>query len=95
MGFTQKIPKMLRRTLILGGIGAVAGGAVGLAHSQPGLRMEAGKQGIIGGGIVGGAIPWMPKAIKHIYKAEKAYIAPGMKTIFRRIRGRIIPIRVK
>lgn len=61
-------------------LAGAAGAFAGSSGSQPGLRREGAKEGAIVGIAVGASLIAAPKI---------------GKIIFRRIRGRIIPIRVK
>jgi hypothetical protein len=80
--------------------GAIAGAAVGSQMAQPGLKKEGARSGAITGAVVG-SLPIVGKPIAKVIGRGIAH-TPGIKEagkkanmIFRRIRGRIVPIRAK
>lgn len=91
-----------RNSLKLGFLagGAIAGAAAGANIGQPGLKGEAAVSGAITGATVG-SLPIIGKpALKIINRGIATApavrnAARGARVMFRRIRGRIVPIRQK
>lgn len=98
----SKIPK---KRYVQAGIigGAAAGGtAQGYFGGIPGNRKAAAAEGFKMGVLVGGATAFSPSIYrlgKRVVKMETKPFVNGVvgrgKVIFKRIRGRIVPIRVK
>jgi len=106
MSFISKTGKLasfltktsFRRKASLVGVGIASGAAAGFSSGMPGHRKDYAKEGAMTGGLLAaGSIFAAGKAMKGAGKAMKGAgkLATGAKTVFRRIRGRIIPIRVK
>lgn len=84
------------------GIGATAGALGSLSNSQAGLRREAAIQGAVTGASIGSIASFARPILKfggQVTKRETVRAAKIAKrkggVIFRRVRGRVIPIRVK
>ena len=107
-GRAAKLLKALKpgiKTGVVAGM-TVGGSAIAYDSAQPGLRHQAYKEGAISGLIGGLALisaPWLGKqaakgasraASRAARKASTVIKRKGSLT-FRRVRGRIIPIRVK
>ncbi len=98
----SKIPK--KRYVQAGLVaGAAAGGtAQGYFGGIPGQRKEAAKEGFKTGVLIGSVAAFSPSIYllgKRVVKMETKPFVNGVvgrgKVIFKRIRGRIVPIRVK
>lgn len=83
-----------------GTIGTAAGAGIG-AHMSNDYSHEAKsdvKKGIVAGAALGAAVTLgvlTRKPIGRVIRAAGAGISEGTKVFFRRIRGRVIPVRVK
>ena len=89
-----------RTALFLGG--AAAGGVHGFVSGQPGHRKDAAREGALSGAVTGLVIASAPALLKRSAgSARRAFTAGAAaakakgKVMFRRIGGRIIPIRMK
>ncbi len=87
-------------------IGLGAGAAVGVFRGMPGERSSAVVEGALLGGALGGAAAFARPLVKvgtRIVKSEAKHASRVAKVmgkrkgqvIFRRIRGRLVPIRAK
>ena len=84
------------------GVGTGIGAISGLSRAEPGLRKQGAKEGAIVGLTLGGAIAFSPALVRFAGRTIKTEAKRGFKlakktgkVVFRRIRGRIIPIRKK
>jgi hypothetical protein len=75
------------------GVGAAAGGTASFLNSVSGLKKDATKAGVGYGAAMGATIAITPAMVrsKTVREAGKA----AGSVIFRRVKGRIIPIRRK
>lgn len=81
----------------------IAGASVGYEAAQQGLKREGAKEGAISGAILGAALvatPWIGKNLAKGFKATTVKPAVNRaraygRVIFRKIRGRIVPVRAK
>ena len=73
----------------------VGAATAAFSQSQPGLRTEAGREGAIGGAIMGAASIGALAVGKKYGRVAKVMGARKGSVIFRRIRGRIVKIKVK
>jgi len=97
VGKAAKLLKAIRglrpgiKTGLVGGL-AFGGAAQGLYQGQPGHRIDAAKEGAIHGALIGGVA--LVGAYKGKKLARKAAVMGKRKgkLIFRKIRGRIVPI---
>jgi outer membrane lipoprotein SlyB len=92
--------KKYRTALFLGG--ATAGAVSGLTSGMPGHRKDAAIEGAISGGVTGLAIASTPFVLKKSAGVAKAAFKTGAakakaqgRVLFRRVRGRLVPIRMK
>lgn len=83
------VGKLVRRTAFGAGIGALAASLVSPGHA----RTKETKQGLLIGATAGFAAVGIPKILRT--KTAREVIKASGKIIFRRFRGRIIPIRKK
>jgi len=95
----MKFPKV-RMGIIAGATIAGAGG--GFVSGQPGHRMDYAKEGALAGAGIGTGVvlaprlaKWGAKKTATIARASAKRGYESGKVMFRRIRGRIIPIRTK
>ena len=82
--------------------GALTGGIVNALSASPGDKAPAFREGIFKGLLIGAGVAFSPaiirvsaRAIKSEAKLAAKVVSKRGKIVFRRIRGRIIPIRVK
>lgn len=88
---------------LLGSVGAAGGAAMAASMGAPmGLKTEAAKDSALAAFMTGGAVTGLVLGRKYVVKgtigAARAVgktLKTDMKTVFRRIRGRIVPIKVK
>lgn len=78
-------PTVIKASIV--GAATTAGAFADYGKAQPGLRHDAMKEGAASGAILGTAAVLSPKLARKAMKKGTV--------IFRRIRGRIIPIRKK
>lgn len=81
----------------------LAGGFVSYENAQPGLKHQASKEGAMSGLTAGLALAATPFIGRNLAKGFKATTVKPIvnraralgRVAFRRIRGRIVPVRVK
>jgi len=76
--------------------GLAAGGAAqGFAQGDPGHRIDAAKEGLLHGAFIGGAVVGGAVVGKRLGRKARVMGKRKGKLMFRRIRGRLVPIRSK
>jgi len=83
--------KVLKKLAKYAAIGGFAGAVAGHTASPAGLRKHGRNEGFVSGALASAALSVAPRGIR---KLGKMFAGKG-SVIFRRIRGRIVPIRVK
>lgn len=73
------------------GIAATSGAVISNFRAEPGLKGEGTKLGAIEGAAIGATILGAKPVAKALAKAAKS----KGRIVFRRIRGRVVPIRVR
>jgi len=77
---------------------AIAGATSGIFSGSPGHRMDYAKEGLLTGAAAGAGIVLSPKLVKWGAGRTKGLMKKGYETskiVFRRVRGRIIPFRMR
>lgn len=91
--------KFIKRALFGGAIGAFTASFT----AQAGLRGDSAREGAIQGALLGSLTPLVAGRAARSLRAKKNVVMKGIKPrtrknvkiVFRRIRGRIVPVKVK